>query len=138
MYITLLIFSPFHPFSRSLSLSLSLITLLMQCSTSPFSLFLSPSILTRTAHRQHRESFANCVVPTVRKLNERLQLCSRCCNEPRSSNRNCLFYNLLLALQRITEFPLSHPRYFSRLLSQSLRTSLFFRNSTLFLSLLPK
>lgn len=51
--------------------------------------------------RQHRESFASCT-PTVRKLNERLQLCSRRCNE-----QSCLFYKFIIgvALRRITELP---------------------------------
>jgi len=61
-------------------------------------------------YRQHRESFASCT-PTVWKLNERLQLCSRRCNE-----RSCLFYKFIIgvALRRITELSrslaASHPR----------------------------
>jgi len=77
--------------------------------------------------RQHRESFASCA-PTVRKLNERLQLCSRRCNEPRSPSRGCLFYKFIIgvALRRITELPRSLPPSLPLSLSLSLSLSLCF------------
>lgn len=47
-------------------------------------------------HQQHRQSFAS-RAPTVRKLNERLQLCSHRCNQPRSPrDQGCLFYKFII------------------------------------------
>lgn len=83
------------------------------CSTSDPLLVLSlnaPLFHLPWTYRQHWESFASCT-PTVRKLNERLQLCSQRCNE-----QSCLFYKFIIgvALRRITELPHSlavfHPR----------------------------
>lgn len=87
----------------------------------------SPFALTRLSstcrkpYRRHRESFVRCA-PTVRKLNERLQLCSRRCNEPRRSSpvrESCLFYKFIIGapLRRITELPRSRARRFSSLRS---------------------
>lgn len=63
-------------------------------------------------YRQHRESFAS-RAPTVRKLNERLQLCSRRYNEPRSLPAGAVYFTNLLLARRYDEllnYPLA-PRF---------------------------
>lgn len=114
---------------HSLSLSLSPFNNIANVVQLPLPLFLYPSILTRTAHRQHRESFANCVLPTVRKLNERLQLCSRCCNEPRSSSGSCLFYKFIIGVTTNYWIPSLAPTLFlvlTAISSHPLQYTLFY------------
>lgn len=54
-------------------------------------------LLPPRTYRQHRESFASCA-PTVRKLNERLQLCSRALQRTAFSQPGAVYFtNLLLA-----------------------------------------
>lgn len=81
-------------------------------------------------YKQHRQSFASCA-PTVRKLNERLQLCSPPL-QPATLGRGCLFYKFIIGttLRGIAKLTRS-PAYRIRFLR--LRTYPFFSLSTSFI-----